>query len=167
MELSEHPGYFGFTSQGVIAIHADWPMYPEEHGHELALLWLTAMPPDTKLRAIDDIDRCTLLVADVKCSRPDDFDAKNFHVALWHSDLLELQQRGLISGVSPVSERDFERHKRARLPDEPLFIKNQDGSFTQITLPDLDGYDAEDLEWVRVDDTGLSVTLAGRERIGT
>lgn len=32
MRLEDHPGYFGMTSRGVIAIHADWPMYPFEHG---------------------------------------------------------------------------------------------------------------------------------------
>jgi hypothetical protein len=28
MRLKVHPGYFGVTSRGVIAIHADWPMAP-------------------------------------------------------------------------------------------------------------------------------------------
>ena len=58
-ELSKHPGFLGFTSQGVILIHADWPMYPEEHGSDLALLWLTAFPRGTSFPRIDDIDRCT------------------------------------------------------------------------------------------------------------
>jgi hypothetical protein len=32
MPLEDHPGYLGLTSEGVIAIHADWPIYPIEHG---------------------------------------------------------------------------------------------------------------------------------------
>ena len=30
--LAGHPGYLGMTSRGVIAIHADWPMYQLDHG---------------------------------------------------------------------------------------------------------------------------------------
>src|ERR1700730_9980044 len=105
-ELSKHPGFLGFTSQGVILIHADWPMYPEEHGSDLALLWLTAFPRGTSFPRIDDIDRCHIFLADVKCSdRKDLLDERNFHVALWHSDLLDLRKKGLVSGVSTASER--------------------------------------------------------------
>ena len=83
MRLHDHPGFFGITSEGVIAIHADWPMYPEEHGADLALLWLTAFPQGTPFKRIDDIDRCNLFLADVKCSnRADPFDERNFHVAV-------------------------------------------------------------------------------------
>ena len=52
MRLEDHPGFFGITSQGVIAIHADWPMYPEEHGADLALLWLTALPQGTRFKRL-------------------------------------------------------------------------------------------------------------------
>ena len=36
--LSDHPGYLGLTSKGVILIHYDWPIYPLEHGWENALM---------------------------------------------------------------------------------------------------------------------------------
>ena len=109
MSLREHPGFFGITSQGVIAIHADWPIYPEEHGWELALLWLTAFPQGTSFKRIDDIDRCNLFMARLKGSNlADPFDERNLHVAIWHEDLLALRERGFIEGVSPVSERRWE-----------------------------------------------------------
>jgi len=109
MSLQDHRGFFGITSQGAIAIHADWPMYPEEHGADLALAWLTALPNGTAFERIDDIDRCSLLLANVKCSdQADPFDGRNFHVAVWHEDLLQLRTSGFVDGVSPVSERRWE-----------------------------------------------------------
>jgi len=100
MKLKDSQGFFGITSQGVIAIHADWPIYPEEHGVELALLWLTAFPQETRFKPIDDIDRCILLMADMKGSnKADTFDKRNLHVAVWHEDLLDLQERGFINGA--------------------------------------------------------------------
>ena len=54
-DFFKHPGYLGLTSQGVIAIHADWPIYPEEHGSDLALIWLTSLPSNTKFKMIDEI----------------------------------------------------------------------------------------------------------------
>lgn len=83
MNLRDHPGYFGITSQGVIAIHADWPIYPEEHGADLALVWLTGFPQRTTFKRIDDIDLCNLFLINVKRSnQADPFDERNFHVAI-------------------------------------------------------------------------------------
>ena len=116
MSFEDHPGYFGITSKGVIGTHADWPIYPEEHGCEIALLWLAAFPPGTDFKCVSDIDRGVLLLADVKCSRRNDpLDPHNFHVAVWHEDLLELGQHGLITGVSAVTERRWEELKREEL----------------------------------------------------
>ena len=65
--LTDHPGFLGLTSRGVIEIHhGDWPVYPEEHGSDLALLWLTAFPEGTAFKRVDDIDRSILFLADVK-----------------------------------------------------------------------------------------------------
>src|SRR5262245_54207233 len=124
MRLQDHPGFFGLTSQGIIAIHADWPMYPEEHGSDLALLWLTAFPHGTRFERIDDIDRCNLFLADLKYSnRSDLFDERNLHVAIWHEDLLELARKGFVEGVSPITERRWEELKRAQLPSGPLYFR--------------------------------------------
>jgi hypothetical protein len=163
--LTDHPGYLGFTSKGVIALHADWPIYPEEHGSDLALLWLTAFPQGTAFKRIDDIDRCNLFLADVKCSnRNDPFDVRNFHVAIWHEDLLELHKRGLVTGVGRVSERRWEELKRAELPPCPLYIKLDDGTHREIQLPPLDEYEEEDDSWPEFASEGLIVTNSGREQ---
>ena len=83
--LEDHPGYLGFTSKWIIAIHADWPAYPEEHGAQPTLFCLTMFPRGTRFLGIDDIDRCCLFLADLKSTKKDDvFDDRNFHVAVWH-----------------------------------------------------------------------------------
>jgi hypothetical protein len=165
MSLRNHPGYFGITSQGVILIHADWPMYPEEHGADLALLWLTAFPQSTTFKRIDDIDRCNLFLANVKCSnRSDPFDDRNFHVAIWHEDLLELQHRGCVKGVSRVSERRWEELKRSELPAGPLYFKRDDGTFQEVELPPLEDYDEEDDSWPEFASSGITITEAGWTR---
>jgi len=162
--LEDHPGYLGLTSQGVIAIHADWPIHPEEHGAELALLWLTAFPQDTLFKRIDDIDRCFLFLADVKSSiRSDLFDRRNFHVAIWHEDLLALADSEFVSGVSRVTERQRQDLWRSEV-GEQLFIRLEDGSLKPLDLPPLEGYDDEDTSWPEVVREGILVTSAGRGR---
>ena len=118
MTLRNYPGFLGYTSQGVIAIRADWPMYPEEFGAELALLWFTIFPEGTEFKKIDDIDRCKLFIADMKGSDwSNPFAEKNFHVAIWDEDLLELKRRGLINGL--MSEREFFEQCLSTLPTQP------------------------------------------------
>ena len=91
MSLNEHPGYFGVTSQGVIAIHADWPMYPFEHGWKEALLAFGSLPRGTSFFQIDDIDQCLLFVAGVTPPKQDPYDSRFSHVAAWHEDLVQLE----------------------------------------------------------------------------
>jgi hypothetical protein len=86
--LLDHPGFVGFTSRGVSAIHADWPIYPVDHGVANALRGLASYPLGTRFRLIDDIDRCALLVAeDFLIPNTEVSDSRNWHVAVWHEDL--------------------------------------------------------------------------------
>ena len=168
MSLEDHPGYLGITSRGVIAIQADWPMYPEEHSADLALLWLTAFPQGTPFKPIDDIDCCNLFLADVKYSnRADPFDERNLHVAVWHEDLLQLRDAGFVEGVSPVSERRWRELERAALPQGPLYIKLKDGTFKEVELPSLDEYTEDDASWPEYSPEGLVVTASGRSHVAS
>lgn len=133
--MQDHPGFFGMTSKGVIHIHADWPVYPEEHGANLVLFWLTAFPNGTAFKSIDDIDRCSLFLADVKYSnRANQSDERNFHVAVWHDDLLSLRKSGFVDGVSPVSERRWRELERSSLPPNAFFVA-EDGIRRELQLP--------------------------------
>ena len=109
--LRDHPGYLGLTSEGVLAIHADWPSYPIEHGWLTALVNLCSFPRETTFTEIDDIDRCLLLSAEDLA--PDDagdglFSPKRYHAAVWHTDLIELGGLGYVSGVKAITDRVHE-----------------------------------------------------------
>ncbi|MFC1918839.1 hypothetical protein ACFLWW_02555 [Chloroflexota bacterium] len=155
-ELDKHPGYLGFTSQGVLLIHADWPIYPEEHGSDLALVWLTAFPPRTIFKMIDDIDRCNLFLACIENTKEDKpFDPKNFHVAIWHNDLLFLQDQGYIDGVSAITERKWEELKRITLSFVNEELKDK--------LPSLDDFNNEIYSWPEFHLGHIEVTPRGRK----
>lgn len=99
------PGFLGYG--GIIAIHADWPMYPKGIGWEVALKALGCFPSQTEFYQIDDIDQCKLLVNKNPDGLKDAFDYKNYHVATWHGDLIELHERKFIKGIGPQSEYEF------------------------------------------------------------
>jgi hypothetical protein len=84
MSLEKHPGYFGITSKGIIAIHADWPMYPSEHGWAEALLAFGSLPRSTPFLQLDDIDQCLLFVAGPLSPGQDRFYDRLSYVAAWH-----------------------------------------------------------------------------------
>jgi hypothetical protein len=73
-------------------------MYPAEHGWPVALESLCLFPEGTTFRPIGDIDRCVLFVAEEFEANRDPFSEQNFHVAVWHEDLLELVNLGKGAG---------------------------------------------------------------------
>lgn len=108
--LGRFPGYLGYMQEGrefVIAIHADWPMYPCPAGGGHALFDLVMYPQDTRFVQLDDIDRCLLLHAQ-GMGRSDPWSGDAYHVAAWHSDLLKLSQTGLLAGVVALTGYEWE-----------------------------------------------------------
>jgi hypothetical protein len=126
--LDAHPGLIGPTSQGVIAIHANWPMYPWEHGWLMALINLCCFPARTTFTEIDDIDRVLLLSAEELAPHDagnDLFSPKRFHAAIWHTDLIELARLGYVTGVEDDDEDELGSSNRADcvlLPDKTLTV---------------------------------------------
>jgi hypothetical protein len=84
MSFSDFPGYLGWTSRGVIAIHADWPAYAIEHGKEYALERVGQSPKGKHFFGIDDIDQCILFRVGECDPKKGDYDQSLFHIALWH-----------------------------------------------------------------------------------
>jgi hypothetical protein len=83
------------------AIHADWPAYPVGHGADVALETLGCFPEGTHFRAIDNIDRCTLFLAQEYIDRhhaDDRYSDHHHHVAIWHEDLRALRDAEWASG---------------------------------------------------------------------
>jgi hypothetical protein len=160
--IEEQPGYLGFTSRGVIAIHADWPAYPIEHGWHMALVMLGSFPQGMKFKLIDDIDRCALFLVLGFREYEDPFDERAYHVAIWHEDLLEANRLGLVGGVEPLTERKYEERRRDEMRADFLSTLTQeritpptgdilstlyfehDGQRIPFRLPSLDSYEDED-----------------------
>jgi hypothetical protein len=162
-DINKHPGYLGLTSQGVILIHANWPVYPEEHGPDIALIWLTVFPPKTVFKMISDIDRCNLFLAYTKRVKENEpFNKNNYHVAIWHEDLLNLQKHGFIDGVKAITERKWQELKRLAYANSKIYI-NENGKMKEITLPSLDEYDDEIYSWPEFHLGHIEVTFLGRE----
>lgn len=192
MRLEDYPGYLGGTSQGVIAIHANWPVYPIEHGWHMALLMLGSFPEGTKFKRVSDIDRCVLFLALGYREYHDSFDERAFHVAIWHEDLLEASKLGLVTGVERITERQYEERRRdewradllelclqkgATAPPGDilawLHYKANDGQYVPLKLPSLDEYEDEDEdgeyngEWLLgiTEEGTISVTQLGWSRL--
>lgn len=173
-DIFDHPGNLGPVRGSLLAIHhGDWPAYPEGENFSEALLQFTAFPPGTKFIVIDDIDCALLFIADVKCAIPEKpFDTRNFHIAAWHEDLAELQRRGFIEGIKPITERQW--HKRrwdALLSDVPegssLGFKDASGNFVPLKPPSFEDYeDNEDwTPFVCSPDRRIKVTKSGRDSV--
>ncbi len=155
MKLSKHPGYLGWTSKGVIAIHADWPVYPIEHGWAIGLLTFGLYPRGTVFNAIDDIDKCMLFCVGKPGKNP--YDENNYHVAVWHEDLIDLQKRRYVSGVREINSFNWELKKWGN--HEELYFKLSNGSYGKVPKPIYDPDDTD--EFADIGKDGLKVTRAG------
>lgn len=117
-------------------------------------------PRETTFRKIDEIDRCILLVAEQHVHKRDPWHENSLHVAVWVDGLLELHSAGRVTGLEPLSERQWEERRRDDLrlalgfrdrePEGPdpldnLRVRLWNGTFQRVTLPPLP--DDEDDEW--------------------
>ncbi|WP_228924530.1 hypothetical protein [Streptomyces sp. DH7] len=158
--LEAHPGYLGYaTSDGqgfIVAMHADWPVYPCPPGDGHALFDLAQFPEGVEFVPVDDIDQCLLFEARGYGERNLQ-ERDRYYVACWHEDLRLLAEAGLITGMRFVTEREREIERREELrrsftgagwvgPGDPLesLKVTVDGQETPISLPPLDTYDGDD-----------------------
>jgi hypothetical protein len=167
MRQEDHPGFLGVTSKGVIAMHADWPIYPEEHGADLALLWLTAFPKSANFKFIDEIDQCTLFLADLKGSNIDDpYSDKNFNVAIWNEDLIGLHEKQLVYGIEEVfTEYEWRKFRWSQLPPGPYYIKRDDGTMAELPPLAWEYFDREMPYAARISQVGIVVSPSGRDQV--
>jgi hypothetical protein len=113
---------------------------------------LTAFPARTEFIVVDDIDRSLLLIANVRCGVPSKpFDPRNFHIAVWYEDLIELENRGFVTGIEGVTERKWRQRKwsdvRSRVPPgTEIGHLDANGQFTPLKEPSLENYE-DDVGW--------------------
>ncbi|MBB5156873.1 hypothetical protein [Saccharopolyspora phatthalungensis] len=120
----------------------------------LGLFHLAQFPASTRFFPIDDIDLCVLFSAyNYDSTKPgrakDPLSPDAFQVAIWHEDLMNLQEQGLISGITPVSELEYEIRRRAEWgwPKAQFSNKRDDGAFEKVVLPPLPTAPTEEDFW--------------------
>jgi len=171
MNIFDHPGNLGATRGSLLTVHhADWPAYPQGDDFRTPLLQLTAFPADTEFMAVDHIDQSALLIACVRGAKLDDpFAARNFHIAAWYEDLIELDRRGFVEGVTRSSEREWHEERWRRLLSEApegarVAYTAADGAFIPVDKPDFDSYSDDPVydEFVISRSDRLMITREGR-----
>uniref|UniRef100_Q01TP9 Uncharacterized protein n=1 Tax=Solibacter usitatus (strain Ellin6076) TaxID=234267 RepID=Q01TP9_SOLUE len=96
------------------------------------------------------------------------FDLQNFHVAVWYEDLAELHNRDFISGITCVTEREWQirkwEHLRSLAPAGSEFgYEDPNGRFVPLDEPSFQEFD-DDANWrsfVVSDEGRISVTDKG------
>jgi hypothetical protein len=106
-------GRLGYWHRGtyVVGIHADWPAYPGP-GTGNALYDVCQFPHGTVFTPIDDIDRCVLFIASRQPPHANVWSENAFHIAIWHSDLIEMGDERLLDGIITVTEIEWRKAKR-------------------------------------------------------
>ena len=124
-------------------------------------------PQGTTFAALDDIDRCILFLAQGQSdAEVEPLDERNFHVAAWHEDLLDLADRYLLQGIHRITELTWRiNHDRALAGLDPVrssaegmakgapkfFYELPDGTFREAPSPSADKYDDDELDWATTD----------------
>lgn len=170
--LKKFPGQLWYN--GIIGIHADWPIYPPGIGWKVALKTLGNFPDGTIFYEVDDIDRCKLLMNKEPQKLSDPFDSNCYHIAIWHEDLVELKDKGLVEGVIDKSDYEFEMIRFENLKREIgnsleldesgniiFYLKNDNGEFieTKYHKPEYDK--DETLKKCAIIPNGVSLTKDG------
>lgn len=108
MEILNLPGNLEPARGSLLTIlHYNWPAYPIGEDYFETLLSFSLFPAGTDFIEIDNGDGSILFAAHINgLNERNLYDDKNFHIGAWHSDLLEMNNLGLITGVK--SANDFE-----------------------------------------------------------
>ena len=108
MEILNLPGNLKPARGSLLTIlHYNWPAYPIGEDYFENLLSFSLFPAGTDFIEIDNGDGSILFAAHINgLNERNLYDDKNFHIGAWHSDLLEMNNLGLITGVK--SANDFE-----------------------------------------------------------
>ncbi|MCP4611740.1 MAG: hypothetical protein GY845_23770 [Planctomycetes bacterium] len=167
MDFLKHPGNLGSVRSLFLAVHHyDWPAYPEGEDFRETLFHFTGFPHGTNFVEVDDGDHSILFVADVSCGRLEKpYHHRNFHVCAWHEDLIEMHNRGFITGIEPVTENAHSCGRWNNILREnntdKLFI-NIDGEMREVPGPtrEPDNED-EPRNWILLQDKHVSVTTTG------
>ena len=132
------PGHLGYWHRGafILGIHADWPAYPGPGAGD-ALYELCQFPSSVVFQPIDSIDLCTLFVVSSQDPHADVWSKNAFHVAIWHSDLIELADEMLIDGIITPNDMANRRAIRDQNIADLCRVLESEGGVISGEPPDL------------------------------
>ncbi|WP_284984457.1 hypothetical protein [Arthrobacter sp. efr-133-TYG-118] len=172
MTRNPFPGELGSVGRGPVvweAIHADWPAYPGDESWELGLLRLGDFPLGTEFQCISVIDQCALFVTQIDKKEPDLFSEKHMHVAIRLTELLEMDERGLVNGVVIETEMSPAQVHAKRSQGPELWARTQAGEKVYIQLANGQMVPVEldrDEEWTEDDRAFALMSPRSTELVG-
>jgi len=154
-------------------ITADWEAYPIGYGWESALENISWFPTDTIFYRIDDISEALLFVT----KNPVELEKKElspwsqiyYHISIWHRDIVELQKRGYIRGIKPVTEyqHDLIRYNKivdsmgVIVEDKDIWLFPDGKREWSMPRPSKDEYDNRNKTWAFLPDDYFVLTKKG------
>jgi hypothetical protein len=170
---------FSWYNSGLVLeyITADWEAYPIGHGWETALENLSWFNPETKFYKIDDICRSLLFVAkdpiELRKRKLNPHSSIYYHISIWHEDLIELHKLGLVSGIKPLTEYQYELLRFKYMTDDMGIWVDENNMYhfpngTQcegIPRPQEGDWDDDYDFWVDIPDGYIQLTPLGIEKI--
>ena len=153
MSLLDYPGNLGSVRGSILTVHhCDWPTYPEGEDFRETLFHLSAFPRGVEFVEVDNCDRSILFVADISSGALSKPYQSYLHVCSWHEDLIDMHNRGFITGVELVTQNAYECGRWNKVLDEhntdKLYTKI-DGELREIPCPAREpDDDDEPQDWV-------------------
>jgi hypothetical protein len=170
-EIQQHPGFLGYGNYGgYILLHVDWPVYPSGIGWEQALYDLCQFPRGSVFFELENTGSYSLFSLGDYSEKMDPFDENLLHAAFFHKSLIELADKGLVSGVYAITNhekelRDYESLKEelSQYPEGTTFgVLDSAGAFIPLDLtPPLEDPDEMYPSVAVLEDSGLTVTEKG------
>jgi hypothetical protein len=118
-------------------------------------------PKDTQFFRIDEVDQCDLFLTDFSKNTTDPFDYQNFHVAIWHEDLIELHEQGLIVGMRLLTDYEAAVQYYESMKSNPSFL--EDGKLI-LPEPMREMFDEPDKAELQIMG-GISLSEDGRQQL--
>ncbi len=133
------------------------------------MLRLGDFPLGTEFQCISVIDQCALFVTQIDKKEPDLFSEKHMHVAIRLTELLEMDERGLVNGVVIETEMSPAQVHAKRSQGPELWARTQAGEKVYIQLANGQMVPVEldrDEEWTEDDRAFALMSPRSTELVG-
>lgn len=130
-----------FDYAGINNINDTVPIFPLGEGIDCALRSIANYPLDTKLYEIETIGTIMAFFSNFKSedgNKKDIWDKKILHTAIFVDDLIELQKKGLIDGITPISEYKYKMNQFNSMKESGCKTNSHGDLEYYINMPNLE-----------------------------